>query len=408
MRAIVIGAGVGGLTAALALHKAGLTVQVYEAVPELRPLGVGINLLPHSVRVLDSLGALPALLPIAVQTGEFALFTRHGQKVWSEPRGIAAGYRWPQLSVHRGELQMLLYRQVLQTLPEGAVATGHHLARWEQDETGITAYLIDRRTGTELARDRADLIIAADGIHSTARALLFPQEGPPVWNGAMIYRGTSETAPFLSGRTQVMAGGRQTFIAYPIRLSHGRALTNWAARFFVDPERGHAREDWNRAGDPAAILPRYQGWRFDWLDIPAVIAGADAIYEYPMVDRDPLPRWTHGRLTLLGDAAHPMYPLGSNGASQAILDAAALAQALTATSDIAAALAAYEAARRPATSQVVAMHRACGPEVVVSMVEERAPDGFDDIETVMPHAERAAIAARYKQAAGFEVQAVNA
>jgi 5-methylphenazine-1-carboxylate 1-monooxygenase len=407
MRAIVIGAGIGGLTAALALHRAGIEVQVYESVPELRPLGVGINLLPHSVRVLDALGALDPLLPISVQPEAFALFTRHGQEVWREQRGTAAGYRWPQLSVHRGELQMALLKTVQEALPAGAVATGHHLARWRQDAQGVLARLVDLRTGTVLLEDEADLMIAADGIHSAVRASLYPQEGPPVWNGALIYRGVTETELFLGGRTQVMIGGRQTFIAYPIRRVRGRALTNWAARFFVDRAHGHAREDWNRLGETDQVLPRYRDWRFGWLDVPGIVAGADAMFEYPMVDRDPIPRWSFARVTLLGDAAHPMYPLGSNGASQAVLDAAALAAALRGARDVERALAEYEAARRPATAQVVAMNRAGGPEVVVTMVEERAPEGFEDLEQVMPHAERAAIAAKYKQAAGFQVEAVN-
>ncbi|MDQ6832595.1 MAG: FAD-dependent monooxygenase, partial [Chloroflexota bacterium] len=256
-----------------------------------------------------------------------------------------------------------------------------------------------------------DLLIGADGIHSTVRRALFPDEGPPKWNGAILWRAITPSAPFLTGRSMFMAGhARQKFVAYPIATTadaYGRAPINWIAELRFDETALASREDWNRRGDLADFLPAFAGWRFDWLDIPDLIRRADVVYEYPMVDRDPLDAWSVGRVTLLGDAAHPMYPVGSNGASQAILDARALADALAAHTDIPAALRDYEAHRRPATARITLSNRQQGPERVMQIVEERAPQGFTDLDAVISHAELAAIAAEYKQIAGFDRETLN-
>ncbi|MCF6469669.1 flavin-dependent oxidoreductase [Nonomuraea sp. MG754425] len=380
MRIVIAGAGIGGLTAALSLHAAGFAdVTVHEAVRELRPLGVGINLLPHAVRELTELGLADRLAAIGVATAELAYFNRYGAPIWSEPRGLGAGYAWPQYSVHRGRLQMLLLETVLDRLGPDAVRTGSRI-------TG---------PGTE------DLLIGADGINSAVRAHLYPGEGPPPWNGLVLWRGTTYGEPFLTGRSMIMAGdGTRKFVAYPIETG-GRTLINWIAERPLDgraPERG----DWNRPADPVEVAGHFAGWRFDWLDVPGLIAGAASAYEYPMVDRDPLPRWTEGNRTLLGDAAHAMYPIGSNGASQAVIDARVLAWAL-ARGD----LAAYERLRRPATTALQRSNREMGPEVVLKLAHERAPGGFDDIEQVIPYAERAEIAASYKRTAGFDPVALS-
>ncbi|GAA5038743.1 flavin-dependent oxidoreductase [Thermocatellispora tengchongensis] len=380
MRIVIAGAGIGGLTAALSLHAAGFEdVTVHEAAPEIRPLGVGINLLPHAVRELTELGLADRLDRIGVATAELAYFNRYGEPIWSEPRGLAAGYAWPQYSVHRGRLQMLLLEAVVERLGPGAVRTGSRI-------TG---------PGSE------DLLVGADGIHSAVRAHLYPGEGPPPWNGLVLWRGTTYGEPFLTGRSMIMAGdGTQKFVAYPIETG-GRTLINWIAERPLEgeaPDRGN----WNRPADLAEIGAHFAGWRFDWLDVPGIIAGAEAAYEYPMVDRDPLPRWTFGNVTLLGDAAHAMYPIGSNGASQAIIDARVLAYAL-AHGD----LDAYEAERRPATTALQLSNRRMGPEIVMKLAHERAPGGFDDIEKVIPYDERAGIAASYKKTAGFDAASLN-
>lgn len=405
---IIAGAGPGGLALALSFHHHRIPALVFEAVSTLRPLGVGINLLPHSVRVLHNLGLRDALDAITVRTAELRYYNKHGQPIWTEPRGLAAGYAYPQYSVHRGQLQLLLLAAAQERLGPDNIRTGHTLDSWRDNAEGITA-TFRTPTGTTIEVE-GSCLIAADGIHSAARRALYADEGPPVPSGRILWRAISAAPPFLSGATMIMAGHQQQkFVCYPLSRPPNpgeTALINWVAELY-EPDWTPPRQDWNRQVSPERFAARFASWRFDWLDIPALIGGAAAIYEYPMVDRDPLPRWTHGRATLLGDAAHPMYPIGSNGASQAILDAEALADQLAAHNDIAQALAAYEASRRPATSQIVLMNRQNGPEQVMQLAEERAPGGFADIHDVIPRAELEEIAARYKQAAGFAVQQVN-
>ncbi len=412
MKALVIGGGIGGLVTALELNKIGIEAHVFESVADVKPLGVGINLLPHCVRCLDHLGALDRLLALGIPTDEQALYTNRGQKVWTEPRGVKAGYQWPQIAIHRGELQVALMELAREQLPHSQIHTGHHLQDFRTTSDGrIAARFIDRRTGAALGEMDGDFLIGADGIHSVVRAAFYPGEGPPRWNGAIIWRSASYAKPFLTGRTQLGIGGRQTFITYPMSKREedkGSGLINWAARFFVDPSKGFAREDWNREGRLEDFLPRYDNWRFEFLDVPDLILKAEKVWEFPMVDRDPLPRWTYGRATLLGDAAHPMYPLGSNGASQAILDARALAQAIIDLNDIDAALARYESERRTRTADIVLRNRSGGPEVVIRMAEERAPEGFADIEDVIPREELERISRTYKELAKFDVESVNA
>jgi 2-polyprenyl-6-methoxyphenol hydroxylase-like FAD-dependent oxidoreductase len=411
MKVAIVGGGIGGLVAALALHRAGVDVHVFETAREVKPLGVGINLLPHCVRVLDQLGATAPLLDIGIQTRELVYFNRQGQRIWTELRGLEAGYRWPQISIHRGELQLALLHLVQQRLGVERVHLGHHLVEFEpRGNSQVTARFAAERNGSPFSDATADVLIGADGIHSIVRAQLFPTEGPPKWNGGLIWRAVSDGLPFLSAYSHIMAGGRQTFVAYPIskaQQDQGRALINWVARFFVDPSQDAPPEQWNRRGKVQDFLPRYEDWRFDWLDIPSVIRGARAVYEFPMVDRDPLARWSFGRVTLLGDAAHPMYPLGSNGASQAILDAHELARALRDHDDPEEALIRYEAERRPKTAQVVANNRRGGPAAVIDMVEERAPNGFSDLGSVVTHEELARISDDYKRVASFDIATVN-
>lgn len=408
MHVTIVGAGIGGLTTALFLHRLGHAVRIFEAVPVLRELGVGINLLPHAVRELEKLGLRDAIVDSGVATKELLYFNKHGQQIWQEPRGIDAGYRWPQVSIHRGRLQRVLLEAVHARLGEFAVTTGHRLTRVETAGNRVMSRFAVQGAGAEHV-DEADLVVASDGIHSAARRQLYPDEGAPVYSGSMHWRGTTRMRPFLSGRSMFMAGHRATkFVAYPITRPDGDGLVqvNWIAELLRD--RPLNREDWNRPGRLEDFLPAFETWQFDWLDVPALIRGHEQVFEYPMVDRDPVDRWTSGRMTLLGDAAHPMYPIGSNGASQAIRDASALADALERDANPAAALAVYERVRREATTRIVLSNRRMGPEIVMQMAEERAPGGFAHVHDVIPQHELEAVADGYKQIAGFSRDALNA
>lgn len=408
MRVVIVGAGIGGLSLALSLHAAGIDAVVCEATPQIRPLGVGINLLPHAVRELTELGLDDALAARAIPTGALMYANRFGQEIWREPRGRAAGYAWPQHSIHRGVLQGLLLEAVRDRLGDAAILTDHEAIGADSDATGATVRFRSRTTGAPLHAQRGDVVVACDGIHSPLRAQAYPDEGPPIWNRRVLWRATTRAAPYLDGRTMVMAGHQDVkFVCYPIDETGEDAVINWIAELRFADEATWRREDWNRPGRLEDFLPVFEGWRFPWLDVPALIRGAEAIYEYPLVDRDPVDRWTFGRVTLLGDAAHPMYPIGSNGASQAILDARTLAYDLATAPDAETALARYEAARRPPTSGLVLANRGNGPEQVMQMAEERAPHGFAHIHDVISPAELEGVAANYKRLAGFDPEALS-
>ena len=412
LKIILVGAGPAGLTAALHLQRRGFDVRVFESVPTIRPLGVGLNLLPHAIRELTILGLEQKLAAVSIPTAELSYHNKFGQLIWREPRGLNAGYHWPQYSVHRGRLQMLLLEATQDRLGKEKIRTGWHLDSFEQDDHGVTARFIDRTSGLAAGEVRGDVLIGADGIHSVVRRSFYPHEGNPPFSGRMLWRAVTEGPPFLTGRSMIMAGHvDQKFVAYPIcpdTAARGRSLINWVAELRVGGDKAPIPRDWNRLADKNQFAPAFKGWRFDWLDVPALIEGAETVYEFPMVDRDPVPHWSHGRVTLLGDAAHPMYPVGSNGASQGILDAAALVEALFSEPDPVAALARYEAARREPTARLVQTNRQHGPEVIMQLAEERAPGGFKDVASVFAPGELEGIASRYKAIAGFDRDKLNA
>jgi 5-methylphenazine-1-carboxylate 1-monooxygenase len=403
LRCAVIGAGIGGLATALSLHEVGVQVDVFDAVPELRPLGVGINVLPHAVRELDALGLLDELRARAIAPTALVYCTKHGQEIWREPRGLAAGYPWPQLSIHRGVLQEVLRLAVLERLGPDVLHLGRRLVHVGGTDARPVAEFEDGETD-------ADLIVAADGIHSAARAQRYPDEGRFLWNGSLLWRGIAEVEPVLDGRSMIWAGHpEQKFVGYPIAdLPGGEQRFNFIAEL-RRPESDLARgEDWNRPGSLDDFVPQFQAWSFGWLDVPAIVKAAPETFLFPMVDREPLPQWTFGRVTLLGDAAHPMYPIGSNGASQAILDARVLAGCLRRHGhDVDQALRRYEETRRPATAAIVRANRSLGPEIPMQLVEERAPDGFADIAAVITSDEIAAVTEQYRTTAGFSLAALR-
>jgi 2-polyprenyl-6-methoxyphenol hydroxylase-like FAD-dependent oxidoreductase len=403
LRFVVVGAGVGGLTTALSLHQIGADVEVFEAAEELRPLGVGINLLPHAVRELSGLGLLEQLRRRSVEPELLLYCTHRGQEIWREPRGLAAGYPYPQVSTHRGRLQQVLHDAFVDRLGQDRLHLGHRLVRVD----GSAARPVAVFSGAEVD---ADVVVAADGIHSTARAQFRPGEGPPLWNGSLLWRGIAEMPPVLDGRTMVWAGHpEQKFVGYPIAEgTDGTQAFNFIAELRRPDSPLATREDWNRRGDLGDFLPEFESWAFGWLDVPSVIRSAPETFLFPMVDRDPVPQWTFGRTTLLGDAAHPMYPIGSNGASQAIIDARVLAGCVRRhPGDVDLALARYETTRRPATAAIVRANRGLGPELPMKLVHERAPEGFSDIGAVISPEEIAQATEDYRRTAGFALAALQ-
>ena len=411
MDVIIVGAGVGGLTLALCLHAVGIRARIFEASPEIKPLGVGINVLPHASRELGRLRLEAALTEHAVLTREGAFFNRFGQLIYREPLGRFAGYEAPQYSIHRGDLQRVLLGAWLERAGSDAVATGWRCTGFTQDERGATAAFDDPRNGQDRPAQRADVVIACDGLHSAIRKQLHPAEGAPRYSGVNMWRGVTRWKPILGGATMVRAGwlSHGKMVIYPIRDDidgAGTQLVNWVAEIETSKYR---QRDWTRPGELGDFIGAFENWHFDWLDVPALIRAADSVLEFPMVDQDPLPWWTQGRVTLLGDAAHPMVPRGSNGAGQAILDARCLADLLARGAGPAAALRDYEAQRLAATTQVVLTNRSNPPDAILREVYERSGDKpFERIEDIISEDELARMSESYKRVVGLDHAALRA
>jgi 2-polyprenyl-6-methoxyphenol hydroxylase-like FAD-dependent oxidoreductase len=408
---LIAGAGIGGLALALTLHEIGVPCLVLESVPELKPLGVGINLQPNAVRELYEMGFAPEDLDgIGVQTQEFALVGLNGKDVYAEPRGLKAGYRWPQYSVHRGGLQMLLYRAALERLGAGAVRTGARVTGYRNHARGVTA-LVESGAGERQEIEGA-LLVGADGLHSAVRAQMHPDQPPIQWGGAIMWRGVTRGVPIRTGASFVGFGThRQRVVFYPISRADpasGLADINWIAEITVDNAGGWPEGDWNKKARHEDFVPHFQTWTHDWLDVPAMLLGAADVYEYPMIDRDPVPTWVDGGVALMGDAAHVMYPTGSNGGSQAIIDARVLGTAMLAHGVAPAALQNYDARLCKDVSALVLRNRGAGPFGLLNLLDERCGGVFDDIEKVIPQAERDAFMRGYRAAAGFAMDKLNA
>ncbi|WP_424629761.1 FAD-dependent monooxygenase [Bradyrhizobium sp. SYSU BS000235] len=400
MRVVIVGAGIGGLTAALSLHAAGChDVVVIEAAREIRDVGVGINLPPHAVRELTELGLGDVLARAGVLTKELAYYDPAGRLIWAEPRGVDAGYRWPQYSIHRGRLQQLLADAVRMRLGASSVITGQRVTGVDTASSKTSVTAIDQANDTTMSHE-ADVIIAADGIRSVVRNGLCGKTIPLASNGWVMYRGTAKSSPFLTGHSMVIIGDEtQRIVVYPI----AEGVLNWLLVRPKDDENQQSElGNWNARMEPSAIARFAEDYRFDWLDVHRLVASASEAYEYPMADIDPLPQWVFGSCVLLGDAAHAMYPFGSNGASQAILDARVLAYQLATASDIDAALSAYEADRRPVTSEVQLANRRQAGDVMARVSALARRGAHSDAATELKDVER-----RYKQLAGFDVDALN-
>jgi len=411
---IIVGAGIGGLTLGLALHQAGIPCRIYESVPDIRPIGVGINLLPHATKELAGFGLEEALSHVAIETKDATFFNRFGQLIYQEPLGRAAGYDHPQFSIHRGDLQMVLLEAFRARAGTDRLITNCHCTGVAQDVAGVTMTFSDGPGGANRVAVRGAAAIACDGINSAIRKQFFPDEGEPRYSGVNMWRGTTRWKPILSGASMVRAGwlSHGKMVIYPIRAagSDGLLLINWVAEIETPNYR---KRDWNRAGSLDDFIGAFADWHFDWLDVPAFIRAADSVLEFPMVDQDPLPRWSFGRVTLLGDAAHPMVPRGSNGAGQAILDARALASALTATlvennTDPVAAFSMYEKQRLEATTRIVLTNRSNPPDAILREVFQRTNDRpFAAIDDVISRDELVALSEGYKRIAGYSKEALR-
>jgi 2-polyprenyl-6-methoxyphenol hydroxylase-like FAD-dependent oxidoreductase len=410
---LIAGAGIGGLSVALTLQQIGVPCLVFESVATIKPLGVGINVQPNAVRELYELGFGPdALDRIGVQTREWALVGLNGNDVYSELRGAGAGYNWPQYSVHRGKLQMLLYQTALERLGPQAIRTGLKVTGYRQgaDGGGVTA-LLESRDGKR-SEVSGSLLIAADGLHSAVRQQMYPAQPPIQWGGAIMWRGVTRGKPIRTGASFVGLGThRHRVVFYPISAADpatGLADINWIAEITVDNTGGWRDGDWNRRVKHEDFMHHFDQWNYDWIDIPAMLRGADEVFEYPMIDRDPIPTWTDGAVALLGDAAHVMYPTGSNGASQAIVDARVLGATMLEHGVTREALRAYDAKLCPEISPLILRNRGAGPFGLLNLLDDRCGGVFDKIDDVIPKAERDEFMHRYKVAAGFAAEKLNA
>ncbi len=409
-RVIIAGGGIGGLTLALTLHQIGIPCVVLESVRQIQPLGVGINIQPNAVRELFELGIGPdALDQVGIEAQEWSLVGLNGKDIYAEPRGLKAGYRWPQYAAHRGKLHVMLFEKVIERLGESSVRLGQRVTGYEKHADGTVSAIVEHANG-DITHERADLLIGADGIHSSIRAQMHPTQPPIHWGGTIMWRGTTMAKPIRTGSSFVGLGThKHRMVIYPISQpdSNGMAAINWIAERTVDSSTEWQKSGWFKPVAISEFASYFDEFRFDWLDVPDLLARADIAYENPMIDRDPIPHWNDGPVALMGDAAHAMYPTGSNGASQAIVDARVLGASLVQSGITPAALAAYNAALCGPISEVVLRNRGDGPFGLLKIVDDRCGGHFTAIDDVISQAERDEYMASYKKAAGFSRDLLN-
>lgn len=407
---IIAGGGIGGLTMALTLHQIGVSCRVVESTPVMQPLGVGINIQPNAVRELLDLGFTTADLDsVGLPAREWALVGLNGKEVYAEPRGIEAGYKWPQYAAHRGDLHMLLYRKVVERLGPDAVILGTRVTGYRSSQNGVTAEL--READGKPQTLQAKLLVGADGIHSAIRAQMHPDQPPIHWGGAVMWRGTVRAKPMRTGSSFVGLGTHQhRMVIYPISApdADGTALINWIAEVTRDNAGGWQEQGWFRPVEVDSFAHHFDQFRYDWLDVPEMLRQTDSAYENPMIDRDPIPTWVDGAVGLMGDAAHAMYPTGSNGASQAIIDARVIGAQTLAHGVTPAALWAYNEQLCGPVSALVLRNRGSGPFGLLNLLDDRCGGVFENIDDVIPAEQRAAFMADYKAAAGFAIDHLNA
>ena len=409
MTVLICGAGIGGLCLGLSLQQLNIPFQIFEVSRSIKPLGVGINLQPNAVRELYALGIKDDLRRIGIQTEEFGLFSKKGLEIWTEPRGLKAGYSVPQFSVHRGELQKLLYDTLVRRMKRNTVNLGMKATGYKNLLSSVKLQCINNNS-KELETFEGDILVACDGINSKIRKQLFPDEGDPLWNGAILWRGLAVAPPFRTHASMVMIGhDTQRFVSYPIskKDTDGNAKINWIAELKFNPEKPWSKSDWSKKVDKSKFLKSFLDWSFDWIDPLNLISETGSIYEYPMVDRDPLEQWTFERITLLGDAAHPTYPVGSNGASQAIIDARKLAFHLKVIGTNKEALLNYEKEMLPVTAKITLANRNSGPDALLQVVEDRCKGAFNDVQEIISQNELEAHSEKYKSVAGLNIDKLN-
>ena len=409
MTVLISGAGIGGLCLGLSLQQLKIPFQIFETSLSIEPLGVGVNLQPNAVRELFALGLKDSLTRIGVQTEEFGLFSKKGLEIWTESRGLKAGYNVPQFSVHRGELQKLLYDTLIGRSKKSYVNLGIRATGFKNLSSSVELQYLNKNTKKN-ETFYGDILVACDGINSNIRKQLFPDEGDPLWNGAILWRGLTTASPFRTGASMVMIGhDTQRFVSYPIsqKDSHGNAKINWIAELKFNPEKIYMKSDWSKKVDKSKFIGNFTEWSFEWINPLSLISETSSIYEYPMVDRDPLEKWTFGRTTLLGDAAHPTYPVGSNGASQAIIDARKLAFHLKVNGLNETALLSYEEEMLPLTAKITLANRSSGPDALLQVVEDRCGGTFNNIQEIISQSELKNHSEKYKSVAGLNIERLN-
>ena len=409
-KVIIAGGGIGGLTLALTLHQIGVPFLVLETSHTMRPLGVGINIQPNAVRELFELGLTSEVLgTIGVPAKEWALVGLNGREVYSEKRGLDAGYNWPQFAAHRGELLMLLYRTLIERAGAESVMLDARVDKYLKRPSGEVDVSVRGSDGSRF-QISGRLLIGADGIHSAVRAQMHPDQPPIHWGGAIMWRGTVRAKPLRTESSFIGLGTHQhRMVIYPISKpsADGTVLTNWIAELTVDRNEGWLGNNWFKEVPIESFAHHFESFRYDWLDVPTMLNKSECGYMNPMIDRDPVATWIDGPVALMGDAAHAMYPTGSNGASQAIVDARVIGAAILTRGLTPDALKLYDNQLCKKVSELVLRNRLAGPFGLLDILNDRCGGVFENIDTIIPLEERNEFMSKYKAAAGFAIEALN-